>query len=110
MPGNTLGQRGYYIYETDTADIHSYLTDRDLGAAVNAVLGDTDPPFPRRFSPRGVHVQATIAGKIVRKFLICPQPTNALFASSSSQTVTIDGTAFKTTGRRGESQSFGSNT
>lgn len=108
MTGNTLGERRYYAYESDTNVSYSYLTDKDLGDAADQVLDDTFPPFPRRFKPRGVYVQGEVDGKIVRKFLICGDREDALY-TDGSQSVTIDSATFKTTGRRGESLPFGSN-
>lgn len=106
MPGNLLGERRYYAYTDDTGETYTYLTDEDLGTAVGATLDDSNPPFPRRFEPRGVYVQDTEGN---RKFLICPTTDNTYYSSNSSQDITIDTATFKTTGRRGEKQSFGSN-
>lgn len=107
MAGNTLGIRRYFKYTSDTEEDYSILTDNDLGVAAGLTLDDTNPPPPRRFKPRVVYCEATIAGKKVRKALIC-NSDSTLF-DDSAQTVTIDGTAFKTTGRRGEKFSFGGN-
>lgn len=109
MPANSLGARSYYGYTADSGDTYSYLTDDDLATSVGATLEDGNEPFPRRFKPRGVYVQATVAGKVLRKFVICPDSTAAPYSQNTSATVTIDGTAFKTTGRRGESMSFANN-
>jgi len=108
MTGNTLGERRYYKYTSDQAKIYSYITDKDLGDSISAVLDDTSPPFPRRFKPRGVYVQAEVGGRLVRKFLIVGDK-NADVWADTSKTVTIDGQAFKSTGRRGEALSFGAN-
>ncbi len=106
---NTLGDRRYFRYVDDTGRQFKYLTDQDLGEAVGALLDDESPDLPRRFRPRGVYCQATVDGKRVRKYVICPTAGNAVYASNVSQGVTIDGTTFSTTGRRGERVSFGSN-
>jgi hypothetical protein len=108
MTGNTLGERRYYKYTSDKDVNYSYLTDQDLGTAVSAELNDTFPPMPRRFKPRGVYAQATINGKLVKKFLVIGATTNTAWADKST-TITIDSQSFKTTGRRGESLTFGSN-
>lgn len=106
---NTLGQRGYYAYTDDSGAQFKYLTDRDLGAAVGATLNATLPDLPRRFRPRGIYVEATVSGRRVRKFVICPTADNEAYAANESQVVTIAGTGFNSTGRRGERVSFGTN-
>lgn len=108
MSGNTLGTRRYYKYASDKDKLYSYLTDKDLGDAVGAELNDSYPPMPRRFKPRGVYALATINNKQVKKFLIIGDTKNDAW-SDKSTTLTIDEETFKTTGRRGESLSFGSN-
>lgn len=109
MPGNTLGARRYYKYTSDDGTDYKYLTDLNLGTAVEATLDDTLPGLPRRFKPRGVYVEAEIDGSFVRKFLTCPLSTTPAYAAASSTEVTIDEQAFKTTGRRGEKTTFGAN-
>ena len=106
MAGNKLGSRSYYLYTDDLGNNYSYLTDDDLATAVSATLDDSNPPFPRRFKPRGVYVEDAAGA---RKFVICPLTTTVQYASNASQAVTIDTVAFSTTGRKGEQQSFGSN-
>lgn len=106
---NTLGQRGYYAYTDDVGTQFKYQTDRDLGTAVGATLNSTLPDLPRRFRPRGIYVEATVSGRRVRKFVICPTADNEAYASNASQVVTIAGTAFNSTGRRGERATFGTN-
>lgn len=107
--GNTLGVRRYYKYTTDGETEYKYQTDETLGEAMGAELNDTLPNFPKRFKPRGVYVQATVAGQRVRKFLISPESDNTTYAAEASTAVTIDGVNFATTGRRGEQLSFGAN-
>lgn len=109
MAGNTLGQRRYYEYTSDTGAKYTYLTDKDLGDAVSATESTANPPMPRRFKPRGVYAQAEINDNLVRKFVICPSKTTAAYNKSVSSDITIDGETFKTTGRRGETMSFASN-
>jgi hypothetical protein len=109
MAGNTLGQRRYYLYTSDTGTEYSYLTDIDLGTAAGATLNDENPPFPRRFTPRGVFVENVTSGVKSRKFIICPATDTALYDSDASQSVTIDSLGFNTTGRKGEQASFGAN-
>lgn len=103
---NTLGERRYFSYTSDTGEAYKYLTDEDLGLAVGGELNDTNPDLPRRFRPRGVYVQDTDGN---RKFLICGTTEAAAYNSNASTTVTIDETEFKTTGRKGEQVSFGAN-
>lgn len=106
---NTLGQRGYYEYTDDVGNQYKYQTDRDLGTAVGATLNATLDDLPRRFRPRGIYVEATVSGRRVRKFVICPTADNEAYAANASQVVTIGGTAFNSTGRRGERVTFGTN-
>lgn len=106
MPGNALGPRLYYAYTSDGGVAYKYLTDQDLGTAVGATLNDTNPDMPKRFKPRGVYVESSSGN---RKFVICPLLTTTAYNSNASTSVTIDGVTFKTTGRKGEKQSFGSN-
>lgn len=109
MPGNTLGARRYYAYTSDTGTQYKYLTDESLGEAVDAVLNDTLPDFPRRFKPRAVYVEAEVDGDFVRKRVVCPLVTTPAYAAEGSTTIDIDDVEFKTTGRRGERKTFGSN-
>lgn len=106
---NTLGDRAYYRYTDDDGENFSYLTDVGLATASGAILDDTRPSFPRRFSPRIVYCEANVDGRVARKALIVPDPTSELYASNVSQSVIIEGTTFTTTGRRGERRSFASN-
>lgn len=107
MAGNLLGARKYYAYTLDDGTSqYKYLTDENLGEAVGAVENDALQDLPRRFEPRGVYAEDDDGN---RKFVICPTVGNATYVATSSTTITIDGTAFKTTGRRGERQSFGRN-
>lgn len=106
MAGNLLGVRRYYAYTSDTGEDYKYQTDEDLGTAIGATLNDTNPDFPKRFKPRGVYCKDADGNS---KFIICPTTTNSTYAADASTTLTIDTVAFKTTGRRGEARSFGSN-
>lgn len=107
--GNTLGARRYYNYTDDIGNEFTILTDETLGTAAGNTLDDANPGLPRRFKPRGVYVEAEVEGEVVRKFLTIGSRTNTIYASNASQDVVIDAITFKTTGRRGESASFGSN-
>lgn len=107
--GNTLGVRRYYGYLADNGEAYKYLTDETLGTAMGATLNDTVPDMPKRFKPRVVFVEATVAGQVVRKEVIAPSTANAAYAANASTVVTIDGINFQTTGRRGEQVTFGKN-
>lgn len=109
MAGNLLGDRRYFRYVDDLGNQYKYLTDQDLGDAVGATLDDASPDMPRRFEPRGVWIQATVDGKRVRKFMICPTSSNAVYRSNVAQDVTVDSQTFRTTGRKGEVKTFGVN-
>lgn len=109
MPGNALGARTWYLYEADSGVSYSYLTDTDLGTAAGSTADASFPNFPRRFKPRIVFVEATVAGKKLRKNIIVPTNDSTLYSPQTTQVITIDGVAFGTTGRRGEKVSFPSN-
>lgn len=106
MAGNLLGARRYYAYTSDSGVAYKYLTDLDLGTAIGATLNDTNPDFPRRFSPRVLYCKDENGN---RKKVIVPTVGNSAYAADASTTLTIDGVAFETTGRVGERLSFGSN-
>lgn len=106
MAGNILGARRYYSYTTDNGDAYKYQTDENLGSAVGATLNDTNPDLPRRFQPRGVYVENSTGQ---RKFVICPTTSTTVYNQNSSTDITIDGTTFSATGRRGERMTFGTN-
>lgn len=109
MAGNTLGERRYYAYMSDGGTAYRYLTDVDLATAIGATENDTNPDLPRRFNPRILYAQATINGDLVRKSIIVPTVDNTAYAAESPTDLTIDTETFRTTGRRGEKQSFGAN-
>ena len=94
---------------SDGGTAYKYLTDQTLGDAMNATLSDALPNLPRRFKPRGIYVEATVAGQKVRKFIISPVADNTAYAAEASTPLTIDGVAFATTGRRGEAFTYGRN-
>lgn len=107
MAGNTLGPRAKYQYVSDTGDIFNIRTDVDLATAAGLTpsVAGTGQAKPGELSPRRVFCQATIAGALVRKALIV-DIDSPLYATTTAQTVTIDGTVFTTTGRKGETLSF----
>ena len=109
MAGNILGGRSYYLYTDDNDDNYSVLMDDSLAAAQSATLNDSNVGYPRRFKPRGIYLEALIGGVVKRKFLVITDPTSDLYASNVTQTVTIDGVAYQSTGRRGEELSFARN-
>jgi hypothetical protein len=104
MPGNTLGSRGTYTYTDDFDSEYLYTTDVDLATAVGATPATNAelPSLPSRFRPRGVYWEADTGE---RKFIIVPNIASSAWADAS-QTVTIDGLQGKTSGRRGERQSY----
>jgi hypothetical protein len=114
MPvGQFTGTRAKYVYTTDTDDQYILELDTTL-AALSTTLTAFDPaspgdatPAPKRFTPRGVHWQGTATGfERKRKFIVCGQTDDTLYDSSTSQVLTIDGAAGKTTGRKGEKLTF----
>lgn len=114
MPeGQFSGKRDAYIYVSD--DNNTYLlqmdvtlaeidgTDLTIATVANAT-GSLNKPT--RFTPRGVHWQATAAPIGARKFLVCGSSNADLYVSTTSTVVIIDGVAGVTTGRRGETFSY----
>ncbi len=76
---------------------------------MGAELNDTLPNLPKRFTPRKLHIEATVSGEKVRKSLVIPDPAFAAYKAEASVVVTIDAINFGTTGRTGEQFSFGRN-
>lgn len=116
MAGNTLGKRAKFIYTSDSGQAYVMTLDEDLGTAAglpqrDATNGGNAVRRPTRFKPRVVFVEATIEGEeegdsyVARKELVV-NATSALYNTNSAATVTIDGTEFTSTGRRGEKLSF----
>lgn len=114
MPvGQFTGGRSAYIYENDAGT--TYLLSLDTTNAslpgtglvlATTATAATGSPKPARFTPRGVFWQATSAPIGARKFLTCGDVTSTLYASETSQALTVDGVAGVTTGRVGEKMSF----
>ncbi len=103
---NTLGPRGWYSYTSDGGEIYAILTDVDLATAGNLTAATgAAPQLPRRFKPRVLLCEATISGRKVRKEIVV-QANNGAYASDLGGTVTVAGTTFSITGRRGEKVSF----
>lgn len=107
MAGNTLGARGRYAYTSDTGEVYNIVTDVDLATAAGlpAATAGTGSAKPTSLSLRRVFCQATIAGRVARKALVV-NADSPLYDTDAAGTVTIDGTVFNTTGRKGESLSF----
>lgn len=104
---NTLGSRAWYTYTSDGGTNYAILTDEDLGAAAGLVPATAGlGQLPRRFKPRVLLLQGEDEdGGTIRKQLIV-QANNARYAADVGGQVTVDGTPFTVTGRRGEKISF----
>lgn len=106
MPGNTLGPRAYFRYVSDSGVNYNILTDVDVGTAGGLVQATTGAQRkPGGFELRGVYAEATVGGRLVRKFVPC-SATSPAYNTDVSTAITIDGSNFLTTGRRGERASF----
>lgn len=111
MPeGQFGGSRATYEYIAESGAVYQLSLDETLGGITDAGLNrattdTTATPAPKRFKPRGVYWEGTLDSKVRRKFIVCAS-TSTLYQSDTSQDVTIDGVAGKTTGRRGETLSF----
>ncbi len=114
MPeGQFTGARANYLYEGDGGTNYIITTDETLGGLPGTGLevattanATNANPAPKRFEPRVVFWQAELDGRMVRKEIICGDVTADLYASDTSQALTIDGVAGFTTGRRGERLTF----
>lgn len=108
MPqGQTLGPKRYFRYDNDKGTPYKLLLDQTLGELGGLTEDDQGPTPPLRFKPRVAFVEAVVNGVKVRKEIVCA--LDSTIYTSTPVTVTIDGVAFKTTGRRGERLSFGVN-
>lgn len=115
MPeGQFSGTRGTYIYLADNGTTKYTLTLDDTLASLagadltKATTGNITgvSAAPKRFKPRIVHWKGTLNSKPVTKRLVCGTTTATLYNKDVSQTLTIDGVAGSTSGRRGERMSF----
>lgn len=112
--GQFTGTRSQYVYTNDGGGKYVLLLDDTLATLTGTGLTAYDPanpggatPPPRRFKPRIVYWQGTQADFTTkRKALVCGTTSGTLYTSVASQTLTIDGVAGKTTGRRGEKLTF----
>lgn len=110
--GQFLGPRAAYLYVSDSGEQFVVRLDATLGdlpgiGLVRATTGNAGGATgkPVGMELRGVHWQGELNGRVVRKFLVCAA-TGAYYEGNVSQSVTIDGVAGVTTGKRGERQSF----
>lgn len=109
--GQFTGSKTKVVYTTDSGKSIILRVDDDL-VVTNSGLTVYDPASPPanvtgkflRFKPRGVYWEATATGfEGRRKFLICGGNDATLYAADTPTTLTIDGVAGITTGKRGES-------
>lgn len=105
MAGQRLGPRSYYAYTSDSSTVYSVLLDDDIATAGGLTKDDSNPNKPDRFKMRGVYAENVTAGEKARKFIPCAA-NSTLYNTDTTTAVTIDGQAFDTTGRRGETLSF----
>lgn len=112
MPeGQFQGDRAKYVYVSD--DGRSYRLNLDVTLATLAGTGlvaDTETSGatnkPTNFKPRVVFWQGTLNQLLRRKELICGTNDAPLFASPTSQLLTVDGVVGVITGRRGETLTY----
>lgn len=111
MPeGQFTGERAVYVYTADDDTQYLITTDKTLGdltgtGLVAATSGTTAGTLPKGVKPRVVFWQGTLNNKTVRKQLVCNR-NGTLLTVNKSTSLTIDGVAGSTTGRRGEKQTF----
>ena len=112
MPsGQTLGPKKKYKYDMDDGTSIRLKLDATLGdlpgtGLSEVTLTDDVQNKPTGFKPRVVFVQWIDADSNIRRKEIVCNAAGTLYASNVEQNVTIDGEAFQTTGRRGETYSF----
>lgn len=110
MPeGQFSGARAGYEYINDEGTTYLLTLDETLGGIAGAGLSaatsaSTAGGAPSRFTPRVVFWQGTLSGRTVRKSIVC-NADGALY-TDTSQSLTVDGVAGVTTGRRGEKITF----
>lgn len=111
--GQFTGQRSGYLYTDDAGREYLLQLDNTLATVANNGLvrattanSGSAENKPIRFQPRGVHWESTVAATPGRKFLICGTALATLYASNVPVTITIDGVAGVTTGRKGERYSY----
>lgn len=109
--GQFTGSKSKVVYTTDSGKSIILRIDDDL-VVTGSSLPTYDPASPpanitgkfQRFKPRGVYWEGTATGfEGRRKFLICGDSDATLYAADTPTTVTVDGVAGITTGKRGES-------
>lgn len=105
MAGNSLGPRALYNYIDDNGNQGVYLTDVNLGSAINATLAGSGDPRVKLYGLRKRYVLCENADGTKKKRVTCP--TNDSTAFLAGGTLSIDGEEFIVTGRVGEAQTFG---
>lgn len=113
MPeGQYLGPKASYIYTSDNGTQFVLLRDNTLAfpSLTGLELYEEGSSFayalPRRFRARGVYWLGFNGSRAVRKYIICGNLDATLYASDSSQPLTIDGIAGFTTSRYGEQYQY----
>lgn len=113
MPeGQYLGPKASYIYTSDNGT--QFVLLRDTNLALSALTGlelyTEGSTFafslPRKFRPRGVYWVGFVGQRAVRKFIICGTLDATIYATDTSQPLTIDGVAGFTTSRYGEQYQY----
>lgn len=107
--GNLLGERGTFVYTTDTGETVNFSQDRSVGLAVGNTLATTStrPVSVNNKYLQGRYVLAQLEDNPrVKKRIVIGSPTAASFDTETSTTLIINGQNFVTTGRVGEKASF----
>lgn len=110
LSGQRLGVKDRYTYTADDGQKFALKLDTTLATAGAQGLNPTTTADgttnkPTNFQPRGVHWQAIVDGKTIRKFLVCNADA-ALYTATTQTTLTIDELEGYTTGRRGEQLTY----
>jgi hypothetical protein len=118
MPVNIIGPKKKYKYTMDDGTVIKLRLDQtygDLAACGLTPVTTADNAInkPSNFKPRVVFWQATAVPESdnepavgsVRRMLVCA-PDSSAYTSVDNFSITIDGVAGQTTGRRGETISF----
>lgn len=102
LNGNRLGPRGVFTYTSDAGLSYKVRTDVDNATAGGFVAATNEDDLPRGMKMRYLNVQFVDGAKTYRKRLYCAIPNDAPYNANTGTNVTIDGAAWKITGKVGE--------
>lgn len=109
MAGNSLGSRGYFVYEDDAGNTYAIQQDCQLALGVgneetSANLARLLSSARRPITPRTILLQST--NPPLRKEVVVGDPDSPFFSANSATQLMIDGVVFTVTARKGERAFF----